>query len=145
MTKSTTLFEGLGGESGIRRLAEAWHARCLADPIVAHAFSHGFHPEHTARLAAYWTEALGGPARYSGVLGTETEVVRMHSGNGDAAEMYAAGAACFAAALADVGVTDGPLRDRTLAWWADATERMDGYPENRDDVPPGLTIPRWNG
>ncbi|MDO5500756.1 MAG: oxidoreductase [Propionibacteriaceae bacterium] len=142
---TNSLFEAMGGEPGIRRLAEAWHRRCLADPIVAHAFSHGFHPDHTARLAAYWAEALGGPARYSGGLGTETEVVRMHSGNGEASEMYAAGAACFAAALTDVGITDGPLRERMRAWWADSIERMDAYPESRDDVPLGLTIPRWRG
>ena len=29
----------------------------MADEVVGHAFSHGFHPEHTKRLAAYfaWT------------------------------------------------------------------------------------------
>lgn len=69
----------------------------------------------------------------------------MHSGNGEAAEMYAAGTACFAATLADVGVSAGPVRDRMRAWWADSTERMDAYPHSCDDVPPGLTIPRWSG
>jgi hemoglobin len=47
--------------AGVLRLAEAWHQRVLADEIVAHAFSHGFHPLHTERLAAYWGEAWGGP------------------------------------------------------------------------------------
>ena len=28
----------------------------MADEVVSHAFSHGLHPEHTARLAAYWAE-----------------------------------------------------------------------------------------
>ncbi len=35
------------------RLAEAWHARVMADDVVGHAFGHGFHPEHSRRLAAY--------------------------------------------------------------------------------------------
>ena len=39
----------------------AWHARVVADEVVSHAFSHGYHPDHTERLAAYWGEALGGP------------------------------------------------------------------------------------
>ena len=78
----------------MERLAAAWHARVLADEVVSHAFSHGYHHEHTTRLAAYWAEALGaagrgpgrpggraaesGPAAYSGTLGDETAVVRMH-------------------------------------------------------------------
>ena len=56
---SQTIFDAAGGEDALLRLADAWHARCLADPIVSHAFSHGYHPQHTERLAAY----LGGSAR----------------------------------------------------------------------------------
>ncbi len=66
------------------RLAHAWHERVLADEVVSHAFSHGFHPDHTKRLAAYWAEALGGPA-WAG--GDESAVVWMHSGNGEHLEM----------------------------------------------------------
>ena len=49
-----TVYEALGGEAGVLRLAEAWHARVLEDEVVAHAFSHGFRADHTPRLAAYW-------------------------------------------------------------------------------------------
>ena len=51
-----TLFDSLGGIDGVLRLAHAWHVRCLADEVVAHAFSHGYHPQHSERLAAYWAE-----------------------------------------------------------------------------------------
>ena len=56
-----TVYEAAGGAGGLLRLANAWHDRVMADEVVSHAFSHGFHPEHTQRLAAYWAEALGGP------------------------------------------------------------------------------------
>lgn len=141
----TTLFDDLGGEPGILRLAEAWHVRCLAHPIVSHAFSHGYHPQHTERVTAYWVEVLGGPARNSQEIGTVTEVIRMHSGNGQAEEMFAAGAECFAGALTDVGLAEGPTRERLLEWWAESTERMDGYPDDAADVPEGLRVPRWEG
>jgi len=78
-----TVFEAAGGNDGLRRLAEAWHRRVMADDVVGHAFSHGFHPQHVERLAAYWAEALGGPRTYSESYGDETSVVRMHSGNGE--------------------------------------------------------------
>ena len=60
-----TVFEAAGGNEGLRRLAYAWHKRVMADDVVAHAFSHGFHPQHVERLAAYWAEALGGATTYS--------------------------------------------------------------------------------
>lgn len=68
--------EAAGGAQGMLRLAHAWHERVMADEVVSHAFSHGLHPHHSERLAAYWAEALGGPANYSDHLGTETTVVR---------------------------------------------------------------------
>jgi hemoglobin len=55
-------YEAAGGSEGLLRLAGAWHARVMADEVVSHAFSHGFHPRQSQRLAAYWAEALGGPA-----------------------------------------------------------------------------------
>src|SRR6266508_3743051 len=52
-----SVYEAAGSSEGLFRLAEAWHSRVMADEIVSHAFSHGFHPQHTERLAAYWAEA----------------------------------------------------------------------------------------
>lgn len=45
-----TIYDAIGGDAGVLALAEAWHRRVLADEVVAHAFSHGIHPEHTERL-----------------------------------------------------------------------------------------------
>ncbi len=127
------------------RLAEAWHARALADEVVAHAFSHGFHPEHLERLAAYWGEALGGPAAYSGRYGDETSAVRLHSGHGAHHEMDERAIACFDLALQDVGLSTSSRLYATLhdyfAWATTTT--MARYPDSPDDVPAGLTIPRW--
>src|SRR6202030_3171123 len=101
-----TVYEAAGGADGLVRLAAAWHARVMADEVVSHAFSHGFHPDHTERLAAYWAEALGGPATYSATYGNETSVVRMHSGNGPHEEMDRRAISCFDQALADLGLDD---------------------------------------
>src|SRR5260370_39599218 len=90
-----TVYEAAGGADGMLRLARAWHARVMADEDVSHAFSHGYHPEHTERLAAYWAEALGGPSTYTDLYGDETSVVRMHSGNGPHEEMDRRGEARF--------------------------------------------------
>jgi truncated hemoglobin YjbI len=76
----------------------------MADDVVSHAFSHGFHPEHSERLAAYWAEALGGPATFSAAYGDESSVVRIHSGNGPHEEMDRRAITCFDQALEDIGL-----------------------------------------
>jgi hemoglobin len=140
-----TVYEAAGGDDGLRRLAHAWHERVLADEVVSHAFSHGFHPDHTERLAAYWAEALGGPATYSTAYGDETTVVRMHSGNGPHDDMDARAITCFDQALADVGLAGDDAVRRTLhdyfAWTT--THTMARYHRSADDVPGGLPMPRW--
>ena len=141
-----TVYEAAGGAEGLGRLAAAWHARVMADEVVAHAFSHGFHPDHTARLAAYWGEALGGPATYSDAMGDETSVVRMHSGNGPHEDMDRRAIDCFDAALGDAGFApDQPVRQvlHDYFTWA-TTTTMSRYQDFADDVPDGLTVPHWS-
>jgi hemoglobin len=141
-----TVFEAMGGADGVLRLARAWHERVMADEVVSHAFSHGFRPDHSERLAAYWGEALGGPAVYSESLGDESEVVRMHSGNGPHEEMDRRAIACFDQALTDTGLAeDARLRDvlHDYFTWS-TTVAMTKYHSSADDVPPDLSIPRWS-
>ena len=141
-----TVYEAAGGYDGLLRLALAWHTRVMADEIVSHAFSHGFHPEHSERLAAYWAEALGGPTTFSAAYGDETSVVRIHSGNGVHEEMDERAIACFDQALEDVGIAgDDPLSRPLHDYFAWATTTsMARYPRSADDVPHGLQIPRWS-
>ena len=141
-----TIYEAAGGYDAIRRLAHAWHARVLEDEVVSHAFNHGFHPQHTERLAAYWAEALGGPPLFSEQYGDETSVVRMHSGNGPHEEMDQRAIACFDQALQDAGLDSDERLKRALhdyfAWATTIT--MNRYHGSADDVPAGLHIPKWS-
>jgi hemoglobin len=141
-----SVFQAAGGDEGLLRLAHAWHRRVLADEVVGHAFSHGYHPQHSERLAAYWAEALGGPPTYSLSYGDESSVVRMHSGNGRHEEMDARAIACFDEALADVGLASnlpvGQVLHDYFAW-ATATS-MGQYPDSADEVPADLQVPRWS-
>jgi hemoglobin len=141
----TSLFEAIGGAQGVLDLAHAWHQRVMADEVVAHAFSHGFHPQHTERLAAYWGEAWGGPPTYSQRYGSESSVVRMHSGNGPHHEMDRRAIECFDLALAEVVPADAALRRVLHEYFAWATTTsMAAYPARGDEVPGDLRIPRWS-
>ena len=140
-----TLFEFAGGEAAFLALAQAHHRRCLADPELNHPFSHpDQHPAHVERLAAYWAEVLGGPPSYSARCGTETSVLRMHAGNGDMSDLGRRFVECFCRAADDAGLPDDPefrsaLRDY-MVW---AVDRVLAH-EDRDRVPDGLTMPRWD-
>jgi hemoglobin len=141
-----TVCEAAGGADGMLRLARAWHARVMADEIVSHAFSGGFRPDHAERLAAYWAEALGGPAGYTAAYADEAFVVRIHSGNGPHEEMDRRAIACFDQALADCGLAGDGRLSRVLhdyfAWATTTT--MARYHGSADDVPDGLRIPHWS-
>lgn len=143
--RDDSLFEAIGGETALLRLAHAWHERVVADAVVAHAFRGPVHPQHAERLAAYWSEAWGGPPTYSERYGTESAVVRMHSGNGPHEEMNHRAISCFSLALDDIGVVDPALRAALEAYFTWSTETaMDAYPHSKQDVPDGLTIARWS-
>jgi hemoglobin len=69
----------------------------------------------------------------------------MHSGNGEHAEMDRRAIACFDQALADAGFTAEPLRQVLHDYFAWATKTtMARYHASADDVPDGLSIPRWS-
>jgi len=141
-----SIYDAMGGADVVLRLAEAWHVRVLADEVVSHAFSHGYAPDHTERLAVYWAEALGGPATYSERYGDETSVVRMHSGNGPHEDMDLRAIECFDAALMDVGLGDDERVSQVLHdyfAWATMTT-MSRFHSSAADVPDGLAVPRWS-
>lgn len=140
-----TIYEAMGGADALLALAEAWHRRCLADPILAHPFEGEIHPQHTERLAAYWSEQLGGPATYTESLGDYSHVVRVHSGNGPHEQMDGRAVAAFVLALDDVGIpTDPRLRFQLIAWFTWATAMLNHRWAMPDEVPSDLPLPSWD-
>jgi hemoglobin len=140
-----SVYDAMGGADAVLRLAHAWHERVLADPVVSHAFSHGFREDHTERLAAYWGEQLGGPPAYTDGMGDHSSVLRMHSGNGEHHEMDRRAEDCFAQALDDAAIPGAPeLRGTLASWFHWAVELMDSHPGSPDDVGDGLPLPRWS-
>jgi hemoglobin len=141
-----TLYEYAGGEQAFLRLAEAHHARCLADPELNHPFSHDdLNPEHVSRLAAYWAEVMGGPPRFSQECADQSGLLRMHAGNGDMGDLGRRFVACFVAAADDAGLPADPEFRATLrAYMEWAVDDVLAYSPLDAVVPADLPIPRWS-
>ncbi len=140
-----TMYEFAGGDPAFLALAQAHHRRCLDDPELNHPFSHpDQHPQHVERLAAYWAEVLGGPATYSATCGSETSVLRMHSGNGDMSDLGRRFVECFCLAADDAGLPDDPdFRAALRAYMVWATDRVLAH-EDTAGIRDGLPMPRWS-
>ncbi len=139
-----SIYEAMGGHDAVLALADSWHRRCLADPVVSHAFHGEIHPQHTERLAAYWAEQLGGPTDYTESLGSYSAVVRMHTGNGPHEQMDGRAVAAFVLALDDARIpADDDLRFRLIAWFTWATALLNHRWDAADSVPDDLSLPQW--
>ena len=137
-----SLFEAAGGSEAILALARAWHLRCLDDPLASHPFTHGdLHPQHVDRLAAYWSEAIGGPATYTTTMGEHAEVMRIHGCNGPHPELDARTIELFTLALDDVSVPE-PARGALEAYFREMVARMAAYDEA--DADPMAALPHWS-
>ena len=141
-----SLYEFAGGDEAFAALATAHHARCLADPELNHPFSHpGQHPQHVERLAAYWAEVMGGPARYSRTCGDQSSLQHLHSGNGDLTDLGRRFVDCFVGALDDAGwPVDPDFRATLRAYMEWAVRDVLAYSPVDAQVPAGLPMPRWS-
>ena len=140
-----TIYERVGGDDAFLRIARAFHARALADPVLNHPFSHPGHPQHVERLAAYWAEALGGPATFSGEMSDQTGMLRIHANNGMGHDFHDRFLACFLVALDDAAIPNDPeLRDALRSYMSWALRDVLQYSAKDAVVPEALTIPQWS-
>jgi hemoglobin len=103
-----SIYEAVGGDEAFLALATAFHARCLADPVLEHPFSHPGSPEHVERLAEYWAEVFGGPPRYSKEHGGHSAMLEIHARQGADEDLGRRFAAAFMAAADDAGLPADP-------------------------------------
>jgi hemoglobin len=139
------MFEFAGGSPAFLVLATAHHARCLADPVLNHPFSHPGHPDHIARLAGYWAEVFGGPATYTDSAAPQSAMLTLHAGTGAGDDFGPRFVACFMAAVDDARLPDEPeFRDGLRRYMEWAVQDVLRYAPEGSQVPTGLPVPRWS-
>jgi len=138
------MFEFAGGERAFLALAAAHHRLCLDDPVLEHPFSHGVHPDHVERLAAYWAEVFGGPPRFSESFGGHSAMLTIHSGQGAEEDLGRRFVACFVQAADDAGLPADPEFRSVLREYMEwAVADVLSYSPRESRVPARLPVPRW--
>jgi hemoglobin len=139
-----SLYEAAGGAPAMLALATDFHARCLADPVLEHPFSHTGNPEHVQRLADYWGEVFGGPAIFSGRYGGQEAMLRLHAHQGAVGDLGDRFVACFDAAMDGAALPPDPrLRAAMSAYIRWATDDVLVYSPKEAVVPVGPPMPHW--
>jgi hemoglobin len=140
-----SIYEFAGGDLAFLALASALHERVLADPELNHPFSQTSNPEHLERLADYWAEVFGGPARYSGSHGGHSGMIGIHAGKGAGDDFGPRFVACFNQAVDDANLPDDPeFRDVLRAYMEWATKDVLAYTPAGSHVPADLAVPKWS-
>ncbi len=112
--------------------------------MLSHPFSHPGNPDHVERLADYWAEYFGGPARYSEFFGGESAMLGIHAGQGADEDLGNRFVACFVQAADDAGLPDDPeFRAGLRAYMEWAVGEILSYSQPGAQVAAGLPLPRW--
>jgi hemoglobin len=144
MMQRPSVYEFAGGGEAFLALATAFHARCLADPVLSHPFLHPGNPEHVERLADYWGEVLGGPPRYSSSHGGHSAMLEIHARQGAEADLGERFVACFVRAAEDAELpSDAAFRATLRAYMEWAVDEVLRYSPKDARVEPNLPIPHW--
>ncbi|MGO1978433.1 globin domain-containing protein [Brachybacterium tyrofermentans] len=139
-----SIFDAAGGMDAMRSIARCWHDLAVSDPVVSHAFSHGYAADHEERLASYLAQALGGPSAYTESYGEPAQMDRLHAGNGIHEDFDEAGIAVFARVVAQAGIPD-PAATSIVEYWSWMTrEVLNRHPRTADDVPADVPLHRWS-
>jgi len=142
--RQPSMYEFAGGEMAFLALAAAFHERCLADPVLNHPFSHSS-PQHVENLATYWAEVFGGPARYSGSLGTHSGMLEMHAGTGAEDAFGPHFLECFTLAVDDAQLPeDAEFRAALRAYIGWAVEEVMAISPHGSTVRRDLPMPHWS-
>lgn len=140
-----TIYEYLGGDAPLLRLAAAQYGRCLSDPILTPVFGTDGRPGHVEHLAAWLGEVFGGPATYTERHGGHGGLLRHHANLQITDEQRRRFVEVFVEAADEVGLPDSPIfRKRFreyIEWGANIAQSVSQPGASVESDQP---VPRWD-
>jgi hemoglobin len=144
MSVTATLYEWAGGEAAIRRLMDCFYDRVERDELLSPYFPGGVSEEHRAHVSTWWSEVLGGPARYTDDLGGYEQMLAHHRGLAIAPEERHRFVSLLSLAADDAGLPDDPEFRSALVAYAEWGSRIAMHNSHPDaHVIEHAPVPRW--
>ena len=144
MNATPTLHEWAGGEAAIRRLMDCFYDRVERDELLSPYFPGGVSEEHRAHVSIWWSEVLGGPARYTEDLGGYEKMLAHHRGLAIAPEERHRFVSLLSFAADDAGLPDDPEFRSALVAYAEWGSRLAMHNSQPDaEVFEHAPVPRW--
>jgi hemoglobin len=139
-----TLYEWAGGQDAVTALIDAFYDRVEGDELLSGFFPGGVSAEHRRHVVLWWSEVLGGPARYTETLGGYEHMLAKHRGLDISAEQRFRFASLMSLAADDAGLPDDPeFRSALVAYLEWGTRLAMHNSQPGADVVPHAPVPRW--
>jgi hemoglobin len=139
-----SLYRWAGGEAAIRRLIDRFYDRVEGDELLSPFFPGGVSEEHRVHVTAWWSEVLGGPARYSRELRGYENMLAHHRGLAITSEQRFLFASLLSLAADDAGLPADPeFRSALVAYveWGTRLAMQNSQPGA--EVVEHAPVPRW--
>ena len=139
-----TLYEWAGGQVAIDRMIDAFYDRVERDELLSPFFPGGVGEDHRAHVTAWWSEVLGGPARYSEELGGYEGMLAHHRGLAITSEQRFRFASLLSLAADEAHLPDDPeFRSALIAYveWGTRIAMHNSQPGAQ--VVEHAPVPRW--
>jgi hemoglobin len=140
-----SLFEWMGGETGLRALFSEFYRRVPADPVLGPVFA-AMDPHHSEHVAAFVGQVFGGPPSYTQDGGSHAAMIRRHMGRHLTHEQRRRWIALLLETADAVGVPDDPEFRAALVGYLEWGTRL-AVMNSAEGVPTpegGLPMPSWN-
>jgi hemoglobin len=142
--KTPSLYQWAGGKAAIRRLMDCFYDRFEKDELLSPYFPSGVGEEHRAHVATWWSEVLGGPARYTDELGGYENMVARHRGLAITPEQRHRFVSLISLAADDAGLPDDPEFRSALIAYAEWGTRLAMHNSRPGaEVVEHAPVPRW--
>jgi hemoglobin len=138
-----TLFTWAGGADAVAGLINAFYDRVEQDELLGPYFPGGVSAEHREHVAAWWSEVLGGPGRYT-AMGGYPRMLGHHLGLAIEPEQRRRFVVLLSVAADDAGLPDDPEFRAAIIGYAEWGTRLAMQNSHAGaDVVREAPVPRW--
>ncbi|WP_354698204.1 hypothetical protein DSM112329_03869 [Paraconexibacter sp. AEG42_29] len=139
-----TIFDWAGGDDAFRRWLDVFYDLVERDPLLGPVFGGSVSEHHRRAVTLWWTEVMGGPARYSAGEGGYEHMLEQHVGLAISAEQRLRFVTLMSQAADDSGLPADPEFRAALMGYAEWGSRLAlGNSQPGAEVAEHAPVPRW--